>query len=217
MENKKLLLIGGGGHCKSVISSLNREEFASIGILDPDLNIGDVIHDIPVIGNDDDLFHLKKEGYAYAFITLGSVGETGTRRKISKLLNQLDFKIINVIDKTASVDCSVKIGQGVFVGRHAVINADTIIHDYCIVNTGAIIEHDCEIKEYAHVAPGSVVCGNVVIGCDVHVGANCCVKQGTKIGNGVMIGMGSVVLHDVMKEMKIIGNPAKIFNGGGGS
>lgn len=208
MEDRKLLLIGGGGHCKSVISSLNAKEYSDVGIIDPSLCIGTKVMGIKVIGNDHDLPALKKEGYRFAFISMGSIGETSLRRKLYTEALHLGFQMVNIIDKTAVLDNTVKMGNGIFVGKNAVINTESEISNGCIINTGAIIEHECFIGKFTHVAPGAVICGDCYIDDDVHIGANTCIKQGIKIEKGVMVGMGSVVINNVLKQMKIFGNPA---------
>lgn len=215
MENKKLLLLGGGGHCKSIISSLNKNEFNEVGIIDPELKNGSEIMGVKVIENDDDLFHLKSLGFCYAFISLGSIGDTDLRKILFNKVVNLGFKMVNIIDESASIDKTVSLGKGIFIGKKAIVNAETILEDGCIVNSGSIIEHECHIGKFSHVAPGAVICGNCYIDNDVHIGANSSIKQGITIEEGAMIGMGSVVIKNVMKEMKIYGNPVKVFDGRG--
>ena len=48
-----------------------------------------------------------------------------------------------------------------------------------------------------------------VIGNDVWIGSKCLIKGGVKIGDGAIIGMGSVVTHDVPPYEIWAGNPAK--------
>lgn len=67
------------------------------------------------------------------------------------------------------------------------------------------------IGEFKHIAPGAVVCSNCFIDEDVQIGANNSIKKGITIEEGEMVGMGSVVIRNVMKEMKICGNPVKNF------
>lgn len=209
MENKKLLLIGGGGHCKSIISSINRNVFKEIGIIDPNLKNGSEIMGIKVIGNDDDLFCLRNLGFCYAFISLGSIGDTNLRKILFNKVVDLGFKIINIIDESASVDKSACLGSGVFIGKNAVVNAETELEDGSIINSGSIIEHECHIEKFVHVAPGAVVCGNCYIERDVHIGANSTIKQGIRINKESIIGMGSVVVKDVDSNSIYAGVPAK--------
>ena len=50
-----------------------------------------------------------------------------------------------------------------------------------------------------------------VIGNDVWIGSNCLIKSGIKIGDGSIVGMGSVVTKDVPPYTIIAGNPAIII------
>ena len=50
-----------------------------------------------------------------------------------------------------------------------------------------------------------------VIGNDVWIGSKVIVKGGVKIGNGAVIGMGSVVTHDVPAYEIWAGNPARLI------
>ncbi len=205
---KKILLIGGGGHCKSVADTLLRlDEYNEIGIVD--------VHDegalfglIEVIGNDDDLPELREAGFTDALITVGSVGNTDLRRRLYGKISELGFNIPNIIDPTAIISPYAKLGKGIFIGKNAVVNAGCAIGDGAIINTGTIVEHECYIGEFVHISPGAVLCGGVEVGDDTHIGANASVKQYIKLGKNVIVGMGSVVIRDVRDNVTVVGNPA---------
>lgn len=208
--NKNILLVGGGGHCKSVLDSLLvLKRFSKIGIIDKKENIGNTVMGVSVIGCDKDLPKLITEGYMYAFVTIGSTGDPKIRIKLFNLLNKIGFEIPNIIDPSAVVSHYINMKTGIYVGKNAVINADSTIHNASIINTAAIIEHDCFIDEFAHIAPGALLSGGVTIGAGTHIGANCVIKQQLKIGSGSIIGMGSVVTKDVGDNLIAYGNPCK--------
>jgi sugar O-acyltransferase (sialic acid O-acetyltransferase NeuD family) len=211
MMNNKILLIGGGGHCKSVLDSLvTSSDFTDIVIVDTKENLGKEILSIKIIGTDDELEKLFKEGYKNAFITIGSVGDTRLRRKLFDLVEKIGFNIPSIIDSTAIVSENARIGRGIFVGKNSVINAGTTISDGAIINTGTIIEHDCQVGGFSHLAPGAVLCGDVVIEENVHIGARAVIKQQIRIGSNSLIGMGSVVLNDIPSNSIAYGNPCAI-------
>jgi sugar O-acyltransferase (sialic acid O-acetyltransferase NeuD family) len=207
--NKKILLVGGGGHCKSVLDSLLvLDQFSEIGIIDKK-NIGKDLLGIPVIGGDDDLAQLYYDGYKYAFVTVGSIGNPEIRRRLFNKLNEIGFTVPNIIDPSAVVSHHLNMETGIFVGKNAVINAGSTIHKGVIINTGATIEHDCCVGEFVHIAPGSVLSGGVQIGKNTHIGANCVIKQQIKIGSDSIVGMGSVVLKDIEDNIIAYGNPCR--------
>lgn len=208
--NRKILLLGGGGHCKSVLDSLARKNlYTEVGIIDMKENIGKSILGISIIGCDDDLLKLYKEGYTYAFVTLGSVGNPNTRVKLFRKLKHIGFQIPNIIDSTAIISEHVVLAEGIYIGKNVVVNVGSYIAKGAIINTGSTIEHDCIIGEFSHISPGSVLCGEVQIGANTHVGAKSVVKQQVKIGAKTLIGMGSVVLKNVSENVVAYGNPCK--------
>ena len=208
---KKLLLIGGGGHCRSVADAA-LSLYGQVGIVEKDSACWETYRDLPVIGTDGDLPRLLAEGWNEAFITVGSVGETALRRRLFERVTSLGFHVPAIIDPSAAVAHDVELGDGVFVGKRAVLNAGSRVGWCAIVNTGAIIEHDCTIGNYAHISPGAVLCGDVVVGEDTHVGAGSVVRQQLKIGRSVMVGMGSVVVSDIPDGVRAWGNPCRVVD-----
>lgn len=208
--NKRLLLIGGGGHCKSVLDSLlEQNKYSEIGIVDKEENIGKVIIGVPIVGCDDDLQNLFREGYDFAFVTVGSIGNPTLRIKLFNLLSEIGYQIPAVIDNSAKVSKYSIIEEGVFIGKQAIVNAGSQIQRGVIINSGSIVEHDCQIGAFSHIAPGAVLGGGVVVGEHSHVGSNATVKQQIHIGSSSIIGMGSVVLRNVESNTMAYGNPCR--------
>ena len=208
--SKKILLIGGGGHCKSVLDSLlERKEYVEIGIIDKKENLGNLVMDIPIIGSDEDLPSLLRNGYQYAFVTIGSIGNPTLRTKLYKLLVELGYEVPIIIDNSAVISKHAQIEEGVFIGKQCVINAGAIVQKGSIINSGAIVEHDCIIGAFSHIAPGAVLGGGVELGEQTHVGSNATIKQQVHVGSKVIIGMGSVVLKNISSKTMAYGNPCR--------
>lgn len=208
--NKKLLLIGGGGHCKTVIEAIESNNYYNeIGIIDTSNNIGKFILQHPIIGADQDLKKLREQGYEYAFISLGSIGDPTKRISLYRLVKELQFQIPIIIDRTAHVSQYAKISEGVFAGKNVILNADTMIGECVLLNTGCIIEHDCRIGGFSHIASGAVLSGNVTIGEGAHIGANSVIRQGIHVGERTVIGVGSVVVKDIESRCVAVGNPCR--------
>lgn len=206
---KKLLLIGGGGHCGAVADTLlSLNAFDEIGIIDNDSDKCKC--GIRVVGNDDDLPKLFAEGWNFAFICVGSIGDTYLRRKLYSNAKELGFAFPVIIDKTAAVSFSAKIAEGTYIGKLVVVNNDANIGTCCIINSGSVIEHNCKIGDFVHIAPGAVLCGEVKIGNDTHIGTGSCVRQQISVGSNSLIGIGSVVVKDVPENSVAYGNPCKV-------
>ena len=209
MKNK-LLLFGGGGHCRSVIDTLLLlNKYDEIGIVDENNTIS--VPGIPVVGEDKDLAELVSKGWNKGFITVGSIGDTTVRRKLYKLIREVGLTIPVIIDPSAIVSNDSLIGEGTYIGKRSVLNAGSSIGCCAIVNTGAIIEHDCTIGDFAHVSSGSILCGGVSVGADSHIGAGSVVRQGIFVGRDVLIGAGSVVVKNIPDGTKAYGNPCRLI------
>lgn len=207
---KDIILIGGGGHCKSVISTIKEsDEFNIVGILDVKDKIGTKVNGIKIVGTDDEMDYYYKQGIKCAFIALGSIENTKLRLKLYQSAMDTGYELPYIVDKTAIVSKNVEIGKGSFIGKGAIINSDVRIGVNCIINTGAIIEHDCHIGKFSHIAPGSTLSGGVIIGDDTHIGTNSTIIQSISIGSNTIIGAGSVVIEDIGDDVKAYGNPCR--------
>jgi sugar O-acyltransferase (sialic acid O-acetyltransferase NeuD family) len=208
----KLLLVGGGGHCRSVLDCLYEQSFFSeISILDDGLFEGDRVFGARVLGNTGLIENCRQMGYDLAFVAIGSVGHPEVRANFHKRLIKAGYGLTNVIDKTAVVSPYAGLGWGIFVGKNAIINANAKIGDGVIVNTAAVIEHDCCVASFAHISTGSVLCGGVSVGSGSHVGAKSVIRQGLRIGSNCMVGMGSLVSCNIPDSVTAYGNPCRVM------
>jgi sugar O-acyltransferase (sialic acid O-acetyltransferase NeuD family) len=210
MAKDKILLIGAGGHCKVVIDALlSSEEFVPAGIIDVKGKAGRDVLGVPVIGMDDDMPGLFRQGIRYAFITTGSVGDVRLRVRLCGLAVKAGFLFPNVIASDAKVSAHAVLGSGNFIAPGVRVNAGARVGDHCILNTASVIEHDCVLGDFAHISPGAVLCGSVVIGVGAHIGAAGVVLQGLSVGADAVVGAGSVVTRDVPAKTVVYGNPCK--------
>ena len=71
MERKELILVGGGGHCKSVIEVAESAGYSILGILDMPEEVGKTVLGHKVVGTDDDIPQFV--GKAEFVITVGFI------------------------------------------------------------------------------------------------------------------------------------------------
>lgn len=210
-SGKRLLLLGAGGHCSSVLDVLmEKNEYTHIGIV---TKAGETFADTSFarwVGHDEDLLRLRQEGFTHGFVTVGSLSDTSTRRKLYALLLETGFLVPTIASTTAHVSPSAKLHPGAFIGKGVCINANSTVQQCAIINTGAIVEHDCSVGAFAHISPGAVLCGNVSVGADAHIGANATVIQGLSVGTGSQVGAGSVVTHSIGESVVAYGNPCEV-------
>jgi len=206
-----IIVIGGGGHARAVISVLKRTQIYNIlGFTDLDIRVEQL--GIPFLGEDIILYELQQEyPDCLAVIGIGAVDRNSfvKRSKIIQKISDLNFKFPPIISQNAILNEEVKIGQGSVVMDGVVINCETKIGDYAIINTSCSIDHDSTIGDLSHIAPGVTLSGGVNIGKMVLVGAGSVVIENTKIADNSIIGAGSVVIRDCETSGIYIGNPAK--------
>ena len=85
---ERLLLVGAGGHCRSVIDSIDREYYFDIVIVDVPEMVGREVFSIPVVGTDTDIDSLFADGYRLAVLTVGSVGHPDKRIYLSRKMKK---------------------------------------------------------------------------------------------------------------------------------
>ena len=212
LMKRKLVLIGGGGHCKSVLdAALRTNKYDEVVITDPEIRSGTEIFGCRVVGSDDILPELKERGFTDACITVGNIGAPLIRKKLAEKGNMLGFEFPAIVDPSAVVSDHARIGRGTFVGKNAVVNADATIREHCIINSGSIIEHECNVGAFSHVAVGTVLCGNSAVGSECFIGAGSTVIQGIVIGSKCMVGAGALVNRNLPDNCTAVGIPAKVI------
>ena len=211
MGKSKILLVGGGGHCRSVLDCLLRTgTYEEIGIIDQNKNEDPGLMGIPILGTDEDLPALFSKGWTNAGVTLGSVGCPNKRRLLFRRLTEIGFTLPTILDSSCVIGREVLLGEGVFVGKGTIINCGARVGSGAIVNTGAIIEHDCHIEDFVHISPGARLCGEVCIRENTHIGAGAVVRQQIEVGRDSLIGIGSVVVQNIPDRVEAYGNPCKV-------
>lgn len=208
---KSVIGLGAGGHAKVVMEILDCiGDYDIVGLLDPKKESwGAEILNVPVLGDDSLLSELYDQGFRYAFIGLGMIGDTLPRIELYRKACYQGFSVIESIHPQAVVSKSAKVGNGITIMAGAIINSSTRLGDNVIVNSGAIIEHDCDIGNHVHIATGARLAGNVYVGDGTHIGIGAVIRQCIRIGSNVLIGAGAVVVKDVPDGQMVIGNPAK--------
>jgi len=191
---KSIVLIGGGGHCKSVIDVIEQEgQFKIVGIVDKPELLGSNILGYSVIGNDSDLDGLAKK-YQYALITVGQIKSPSLRIKLFDLATKAGFTLPSIISPNAYVSKHSSIGNGVVVMHDAIVNASVSIGDNCIINSQALVEHDCAISKHCHISTNATINGGVAVKLGCFIGSGAIIKESTTIGKNSFIKAGSLVI-----------------------
>lgn len=203
MNNKPLILVGGGGHCKSVIDVAESAGYTILGILDKPEEVGKQVLAYKVIGTDDDIpQYVDKVEFV---ITVGQIKSSALRHKIAERIEKAGGKYATIIASDATVSKYATIGEGTVVLHKCVVNADAKIGKNCIINTMANIEHEVEIGDFCHISTGVMMNGSSSIGNDGFIGSQSIVNQCVMIRGGVCIASQSLVRKNVESPGVYIG------------
>lgn len=203
---KPLILIGGGGHCKSVIEAAESAEYQILGVLDMPEDVGKEILSFKVIGTDDDIpAYVDKAEFV---ITVGFIKSPATRIKLYNKVKEVGGKLATIVASTAHVSKYATIGEGTVVMHQAFVNAGAKIGDNVILNTFTNVEHDAVIGDQCHISTGTMVNGDCKVGNNCFIGSQSVLANGITIGDDIIVGAGSLIRKSISEKGIYSGNPA---------
>jgi len=122
-----IILVGGGGHCKSCIDVIRAVgAYNILGIVDRKERIGSSVAGYTVVGSDEDLGHLLQRCRNF-FITVGQLEDPGPRKKLFTSL------------VAAEAVLPVLTAPGAHVSPAATVGMGTIVFFQALVNNGAVV------------------------------------------------------------------------------
>lgn len=189
----EIILIGGGGHCRSCIDVIEQcDTYQIVGIVDVQQKLHSKIFGYEIIAIDTDIPDLVKE-YKYFFITLGQIKSPDLRIKFFRQIKELGVELPSIISPRAYVSKHAHVGVGTIVMHHALVNAGAEVGDNCIINTNALIEHDVKINNHCHVATSAVVNGGTHVEEASFVGSGAICREAISISQRSIIGCNETV------------------------
>ena len=204
---RPLILIGGGGHCKSVIEVAESAGYEIKGILDMPDEVGkEVLPGHKVIGTDDEIPQYVEE--CDFIITVGFIKNPALRIKLYNKVKAAGGRLATIIASTAHVSKYAELGEGTVIMHQAFVNAGAKIGDNCIINTFVNIEHDAEVGNQCHISTGTMVNGECKIGENSFIGSQSVCANCIEIASDIIIGAGSVVRKSIRVKGIYAGNPA---------
>ena len=203
---KPLILVGGGGHCKSVLEAAESAGYNILGVLDIPEEVGKEILSTKVIGTDDDIpAYVDKAEFV---ITVGFIKNPATRIMLYNRIKEAGGKLATVIASTAYVSKYAEIGEGTVVLHQALVNAEAKVGKNVILNTATNIEHDAVIGDHCHISTGTMVNGECQVGERCFIGSQSVLANCISVGDDIIVGAGSFVRKSISEKGIYSGNPA---------
>lgn len=204
--SKPLILVGGGGHCKSVIEAAESAGYTIKGILDQNIPVGDSVLGYKVIGKDDQIASYVEE--AEFVITVGFIKNPAIRIKLYNKIKEVGGKLATIVASTAYVSKYAAIGEGTVVLHQAFVNAGAKVGKNVILNTATNIEHDAVIGDHCHISTGTMINGGCKVGDRCFIGSQSVLANCISVGDDIIVGAGSFVRKSISEKGIYAGNPS---------
>jgi sugar O-acyltransferase (sialic acid O-acetyltransferase NeuD family) len=192
--NKKIAIIGAGGHGKVVGEIALLNQFKIIDFFDDRIVSNSTKFPFSILGTLNDLKN-SLQNYDTYFV---AIGDNKIRSEKMNWLIKHKVSFVNLIHPKSTISKFSSLGVGICIMAQAVINPGTSIGDGVIINTSASIDHDCIVQDYVHISPNSSLSGSVKIGKFTHIGTGTSVHPGIHIGNNVKTAVGSKIFKNIL-------------------
>lgn len=193
IEKPNIILVGGGGHCVSVIDVIEQQGKYNIkGIIDIKENIGKNVLGYKIIGSDNDLQDLFLS-CPNAIVSVGQIKSSALRIHLFQKLKTIGYHLPIVISPLAYVSKYSLIGEGSIIMHQVLVNAGVKIGKNCIINTKANIEHGVQIEDFCHISTGTIVNGDCIVSRETFIGSNATISNGVTIPPNSIISAGEFV------------------------
>ena len=203
---RPLILVGGGGHCKSVLDAAESAGYSILGVLDMPEKVGKEILSTKVIGTDDDI--LSYVDKAEFIITVGFIKNPTIRIKLYNKIKEANGRLATIVASTAYVSKYAEIGEGTVVLHQSFVNAGAKVGKNVILNTATNIDHDAVIGDHCHISTGTMVNGECKVGNRCFIGSLSVLTNNISVGDDIIVGAGSFVRKSISEKGIYSGNPA---------
>lgn len=206
MRNIRIAIYGCGGFGREIEPLASSMDADVVFVSDIPSEHGSVINHIRVISFDDLISpqHIDRE-------VVLAVGSSDGRRNLAAKCKAAGLRFGSLQAPTVRLLRDNKIGEGSVFCDYSMCTSNARIGQHFQCNIYSYVAHDCVIGDFVTFAPRVNCNGNVTIEDDVYVGTGAFLKQGIRIGRGATIGMGAVVTNDVLPDVVVVGNPARVL------
>lgn len=207
-EMNNLIIIGAGGFGRSIYSIAKgalgyKKDFVIKGFLDDNIHVLAGFESYPSVLDTINNYQPEQND-----VFINSIGSVKAKRITTANILARGGRFINIIHKTAAISDGVKLGEGVIIGIHTIIDADVSIGDHSLIQSAAIIGHDVKLGSFCRIDCKVICVGGVVIDDAVTIHSSAVISHNVTIGKGSLVGAQSFVICKVPENASYYGNPA---------
>lgn len=184
MAKNRLLVLGAGGHGRSVVEAAELSgEFVVVGFLDDSVSPGQSVLGVPVLGPAASM--ADHRGVAEQAIV--AIGNNALREKLVQQLISEGFGLATVVHPSAIISPSAILDAGCVVMAGVIVGTEARIGVGSIVNCGAVVDHHAHAEDFSHLGVNTSMAGSTV------VGRGAWIQVGSALGYGVSVAPGVVL------------------------
>lgn len=207
---KDIIIIGAAGCGREVanwIEDINKQEptWNILGFIDDNLNALEGIpckyHILGTIKN-----HQPQENTQYVM----GIASPSVKRILGPELMAKGAHFASVIHPSTHIYTEYDLGIGLVTYPNSKIATGCRIGDFVTLQS-TIIGHDVQIEDYVTVSSSCGITGNTRLREACFIGDHACIAVGLEVGVGAYVGIGSVVIQNVVENTRVFGNPARVF------
>jgi sugar O-acyltransferase (sialic acid O-acetyltransferase NeuD family) len=142
------------------------------------------------------------------FAGINGIGSPA-RRGFIETAEARGFEFLTLIDPSAQIFPSARIGAGTVVGAGAIVAAATRIGRHVFINRATSIGHHCEIGDFASCYAGVHIGAFTRLGAGAEVGIGAVIIDRIAVGERAVVGAGAVVIRDCAAGARVVGVPAR--------
>jgi sugar O-acyltransferase (sialic acid O-acetyltransferase NeuD family) len=194
---KSLILLGGGGQCRSAIDViLSTQKYEIAGIVEREDSGTTSVLGYDIVGSDSNMEQLITK-YRCVLVTVGQIKDPTPRIRLFELARIFGAELPVITSSHSYVSPRAELGSGSIVMHGAVVNIAVEVGVNCIINSMSLVEHDAVVGDHSHIATGVRVNGAANIGSRTFVGSGSTIHEGVVVGDDCVIAAGSVVMRDI--------------------
>ena len=119
-------------------------------------------------------------------------------------------RFATVVHPRAYVSPTSTVGRGSVIMAGTTLGANVRVGDHVVILQNVGLSHDDVIGDYTCIAVGVSFSGSVRIGGNCFLGTNSTIVNAS-VGEGSLVGAGTLILHDVPPDEVWVGNPGRFL------